>query len=80
MRYIFFRPFLNFIGAITRWFIGAIWRSIFNKPKYTFGEYLSGPKNSTAYFDVYGHKFNNMLVGSIVLVIIFAIIIRISGS
>ena len=75
MRYQFFRRFLNFIGAIIRWVIGTIWSSISNEPKYTFDEYLSGPRNSNEYFDVNGHKFNNILVGSIVLIIILAIII-----
>ncbi len=75
MRYLIFRPFLNFIGAITRWFFGMIWRTVFNKTKYTFDEYLSGPKNSKDHFDVYGHRFNNIIIGSIVLVIILVIII-----
>lgn len=66
---------LNFIGAITRWCFGTLWRSIFNKPSYTFDAYVSGPKKSIVYFDVYGHKFNNIVIGVIVLVMILGLII-----
>lgn len=57
-RYIF-----NYIGGTVRWIYGSIWRTIFNKPKFTYNEYINGPKNLKDHFDEYGHQFNNRLVG-----------------
>ena len=64
----------NFIGAVTRWVYGSIWRSIVQKKKYTFNEYLYGPKNSDDYFDTMGHTFINRIVGAITLVLICILI------
>lgn len=57
-RYIF-----NYIGGTIRWIYGSIWRTIFNKPKFSYREYINGPKNSKYHFDQYGHEFNNRLIG-----------------
>ena len=38
-RYIF-----NYIGGTIRWIYGSIWRTIFNKPKFSYREYIDGPK------------------------------------
>lgn len=57
--------FLNYIGATIRWIYGSIWRTIFKKPKFTYKEYLYGPNNSIDHFDVYGHQFNNKIIGMV---------------
>ena len=46
----FIRAFFNFLGAAARWTWGSIWRTLFNKPKYKWREYLYGPDNPD-YFD-----------------------------
>jgi len=68
MGFVLRRLFFNFIGACTRWVYGTIWRSLFKKPKYTFNEYLYGPKKSQDHFDIHGHQFNNRLIGAFVFV------------
>lgn len=35
----------NFIGASIRWIYGSVWRTLFNKLKFTFKEYLYGLKD-----------------------------------
>jgi len=59
----------NFIGAVTRWVYGTIWRTIARKKKYTFKEYLRGPDNSDDWFDFAGHELVNRMVGLVVLMI-----------
>lgn len=54
----------NYTGAIIRWIYGTSWRTILNKPKFTFNEYVNGPKNSTDNFDEFGHQFNNRIIGA----------------
>ena len=58
----------NFFGAVVRWLYGTIWRTIANKRKYTFIEYLNGPKNSEDWFDKTGHTFVNRVLGLITIV------------
>lgn len=41
----FGRVVLNFLGALARFSWGYIWRTLFNKPKFTWSEYLHGPAN-----------------------------------
>jgi len=60
---------LNSIGAILRWIFGSIWRTIFKKQKFTFNEYLHGPKKSN-YYDDMGHQLNNRIIGMFGLVLI----------
>lgn len=60
----FGRVFFNFIGAVIRWCYGSIWRTIFRKKKFSFKEYLYGPKESN-YYDDMGHLLNNRIIGAI---------------
>ncbi|MGI9551907.1 MAG: hypothetical protein ACR2MT_11955 [Aurantibacter sp.] len=64
----------NFIDASLRWIYGSFWRTLFDKPKFTFKEYLDGPKGSDDYYDKNAHKLNNKLIGIFTLGIIAAII------
>jgi hypothetical protein len=66
----------NFLGAVVRWLYGTIWRTIANKKKYTFKEYLSGPENSEDWFDITGHTFVNRIIGLITLVFIVWITLK----
>lgn len=66
----------NFIGACIRWIYGTIWRTLANKPKFTFKEYLKGPKKSSDFFDEFAHGTNNVLIGVIFFFIIIIIIVR----
>tara|TARA_B100000949_G_C14237245_1_gene431754 strand:- start:314 stop:556 length:243 start_codon:yes stop_codon:yes gene_type:complete len=72
----FVRAIFNFIGAGARWIWGSIWRTLFNKPKYKWREYLYGPDNPD-YFDEMGHRLNNGLIGILVLFLIIIPIIEI---
>jgi hypothetical protein len=65
----------SFVGAFCRWIYGTIWRTIANKKKFTFREYLNGPDNSDNWFDLTGHVFVNKVIGLIVIVFICWIII-----
>lgn len=69
------RIIFNYSGGIVRYIFGTIWRTIFNKKKYTFSEYIYGPKNSTDYYDVMGHQFNNRIIGVIFLVVITSVLL-----
>lgn len=69
-------PIYNFIGACVRWLYGTIWRTIARKPKFTFKEYINGPKNSDDYFDQTGHQFVNKIIGVLFIVSVIWIIIR----
>ncbi|WOD42317.1 hypothetical protein [Hwangdonia lutea] len=69
-----FRSIIKFVGATFRWIYGSIWRTIFGKPKFTFKEYLYGPK-SPNYYDKLAHGGNNLIIGFIViLLMVFALI------
>ena len=39
---------LNYIGGTLRYIYGSVWRTIFNKPKFTFKEYINGPNKKTS--------------------------------
>ncbi|WP_411896125.1 hypothetical protein [Winogradskyella sp. A2] len=67
-----FYVLLNYIGGTTRWIFGSIWRSLFNKPKYTYKEYIYGPQEPDFYDSA--HTFINgaiAVVFVIILVVIF---------
>lgn len=70
------RIIFNYIGATIRWVYGTIWRTILNKPKFTYNEYVNGPKNSEDHFDNYGHQFNNRIIGIIFLIGLLIILIN----
>lgn len=56
--------FINFIGGAIRWYNATIWRMLFKHTKrYTFKEYLYGPKNAKDWFDKHGHELNNKIIG-----------------
>ena len=59
---------LSPIGATVRWAWCSTWRSIAGKKKFTFKEYLNGPKGGEPFIDNVVHEFNNRLIGGIVLV------------
>jgi len=63
---------LNFIGAIVRWIYGTIWRTLFNKPKFVFSEYINGSSDSNDSFDGIAHQFNNKIIGAIFIGIIIS--------
>lgn len=63
--FIIIRALFNFIGACLRWIYGTTWRTIANKPKFTFKEYLNGPKKSSDYYDQMAHGQNNIWIGAI---------------
>ena len=67
----------DFIGAVVRWIFGTIWRTIAQKKKFTFREYLHGPDNSDDWFDNVGHSFNNRIIGAVVLVGLCQLLINI---
>ena len=67
---------LNFIGAVVRWLYGTIWRSIAGRDKFTFNEYLNGPKDGDAIFDTMEHEFVNKIVGMITLMLLCFTIIK----
>ncbi|KGO79025.1 hypothetical protein Q762_14760 [Flavobacterium cauense R2A-7] len=67
------RFILNYIGGTLRYIYGSIWRTIFNKPKFTYKEYIYGPKKPD-YYDEWGHEFNNRMIAGIFLIFIFILI------
>ena len=60
--YLIFGRLFNFIGGSLRWKYGSVWRTIFNRPKFTFKEYLYGPNNSEDWFDQTGHGCVNIII------------------
>ena len=67
------RFILNYIGETLRFIYGTIWRTIFDKPKFTYKEYISGPKRPN-YYDKKGHEFNNRLIAFTFLGIIIVML------
>ncbi len=61
-RMLFGFEIFNFIGGSIRWVLGTAWRTVSNKPKFTFWEYINGPKKSSDFFDEKGHLFVNILI------------------
>ena len=66
----------NFIGATVRWIYGTIWRTIANKKKYSFREYLHGPKDGDFIIDEVGHGCNNVAIGMAFLIIVITLLLR----
>lgn len=44
--FMFTRYILNIIGETVRWIVGSLWRTIFNKPKFTYKEYIYMGQNN----------------------------------
>jgi len=63
------------VGGCVRYVYGTTWRTLLNKKKFTFDEYINGSKKSEDYFDQTGHRFVNGIVGLVTIVIICWIII-----
>ncbi len=61
-RILFGFEIFNFIGGTVRWVFASMWRALLNKPRFTFWEYINGPKKSTDWFDETGHHFVNILI------------------
>jgi hypothetical protein len=69
------RFFLNYIGGTLRFIYGIIWRTIFDKPKFTYKEYIYGPKKRN-YYDEMGHEFNNRIIAFIFIGIIVIMLVN----
>jgi len=67
---------LNFFGGFVRWIFGSLYRTLTNKPKFKFREYIDGPDNSDDWFDFAGHGLNNKLIGFVSILLICWIIIK----
>lgn len=65
---------LNFIGACVRWALG----SLSKKNKFTFKEYLNGPKNSSDFFDQQVHGANNEWIGGVFLFLVVMILMSLN--
>ena len=63
----------NYIGGTLRWIYGTTWRTIFNKPKFTYKEYIFGPKDSDDHFDIHAHQFNNRIIAIIFMGTVIAL-------
>lgn len=63
----------NFLGGTLRWIYGSIWRTLFNRPKFTFKDYIYGPKNGDHY-DKHGHELNNKIIAFIFIGIAIALL------
>ncbi|MEQ3662474.1 MAG: hypothetical protein ABNG98_00880 [Flavobacterium sp.] len=53
---------LSLIGGTLRFVFGSLKRKILNQPKFTYSEYINGPKKSNHYDD-FGHAFVNKVIG-----------------
>lgn len=62
---------LNGIGGTIRWVFGSLWSTLFNKPKYTFKEYIYGPENANHYDSV--HTFVNGLIAVVFIVVLVVV-------
>ena len=70
-----FRIIFNFLGACIRWTLGSIWRTVFKKTRFTFKQYLNGPKKRYDKFDYYDES-KNMIIGGSFFFIFLTIIIK----
>jgi hypothetical protein len=60
---------INFIGGTVRWCLAMLYKPLTkDTKKYTFKEYLYGPKKSQDWFDKRGHELNNRILGLLVIV------------
>lgn len=66
---IIFKVILNFIGGVIRWTWGILWRTLLGKPKYSFKEYLYGPKKSKDHWDKH-HMFNNCFIAIVFIALV----------
>ncbi len=69
------RVLLNYIGGTIRYIYGSIWRTIFDKPKFTFRENIYGIKTKDV-SETTIHEFNNRIIGFIFLGLLSFILIE----
>lgn len=62
---------LNYIGGTIRWILGSSWRTIFNKPKFSYSEYLWGPKKHKDHWDRYQGFTNGIIAFLAIFIIIY---------
>ncbi len=65
---------LNFIGGTVRWVYGTTWRTIANRPKFKFREYINGPDRPIDEFDS-SHGGVNRVIGFIFFIVIILLIV-----
>jgi hypothetical protein len=63
---------LNLIGGTLRFIYGTIWRTIFNKPKFTYKQYIYGIKSKDFWEGM--HQENNKWIGGIFVMLIVVFI------
>lgn len=66
----------NLVGASVRWSYGTVWRTLSGKKRYTFTEYMYGPKYSDDWFDQKGHTFVNRIIGMVFIVVVFVLLLK----
>ncbi|MBZ9731632.1 hypothetical protein LB467_18250 [Salegentibacter sp. JZCK2] len=72
--FILLEVIFNFVGAAVRWTFGSLYRTLSNKPKFTFKEYLNGPKKP-GWFDEQAHGTNNVIVGVVSTLAIIVLLV-----
>lgn len=63
---------LNLIGGTLRFIYGTIWRTIFNKPKFTYKQYIYGVKSKDFWEGM--HQENNKWIGVIFVPLIIVLL------
>lgn len=63
---------LNLIGGTLRFIYGTIWRTILNKPKFTYKQYIYGVKSKDFWEGT--HQENNKWIGGIFVMLIVVFI------
>jgi hypothetical protein len=71
---LFFSDMVNLIGGSIKWFFGTIFRLLFNLKKFTFHEYLYGPKNLNNDYNKMEHEFANKIIAFIFFFIVILLI------
>jgi hypothetical protein len=69
-----FRIIFNFLGACIRWALGSFWRALFKKTRFTFKQYLNGPKKQFDKFDDFDESKNIITGGSFFFIAVIIII------
>ena len=65
------RFLLIYIGGALRYIYGSVWRIIFNKPRYTYKEYINGPKKGRNWYDGAHHQNNVVIAFIFIMIVIF---------
>lgn len=67
------RILFNYLGGTIRFIFGTFWRTLFNKPKFTYKEYVYGLQTEDI-SEKAKHKFNNRVIGAIFICIVVYIL------